>query len=88
MFQNESYQSESEQKADSGRTSSVNSSKSESSEQTSNAIPTISTEPINLAFKDIFKEPELQVKIADLGNACWTVILFPIEFSFYFKLVY
>jgi hypothetical protein len=26
-----------------------------------------------LPYKDIFKESDLQVKIADLGNACWTV---------------
>jgi len=24
-------------------------------------------------FKDVLTEKELQVKIADLGNACWTV---------------
>jgi hypothetical protein len=26
------------------------------------------------AHKDVFTEADLQVKIADLGNACWTVI--------------
>lgn len=29
-------------------------------------------EPVRSPFKDIFTEEELQVKIADLGNACWT----------------
>jgi hypothetical protein len=31
---------------------------------------------IHLPFKDVLTEAELQVKIADLGNACWTVNLF------------
>lgn len=32
-------------------------------------------ERIPVPHKDIFKESDLQVKIADLGNACWTVSL-------------
>ena len=31
--------------------------------------------PVLDPFKDIMKESELLVKIADLGNACWTVRL-------------
>ena len=32
-----------------------------------------SQKPVLDPFKDIMKESELLVKIADLGNACWTV---------------
>lgn len=37
------------------------------------------------AYKDVLTESELQVKIADLGNACWTVIrLNLVKFNNYF----
>ena len=35
------------------------------------------------AFKDILNESDLQIKIVDLGNACWTVSLYENDINYY-----
>lgn len=47
---------------------------SSSSAEPSNQLTTEEKPSEKLPFKDILTEAEFQVKIADLGNACWTVI--------------
>jgi hypothetical protein len=50
-------------------------------EQKTNEQKNIDTKPvIRQPYNTIFKESELQVKIADLGNACWNVIYLHIFF--------
>lgn len=45
--------------------------------------PTSKKEDLRSPFKDIFTEEDLQVKIADLGNACMTVNDFTYLNKFY-----
>jgi hypothetical protein len=45
--------------------------------ETANEQQNIEVKPVvKQPHNTIFKESELQVKIADLGNACWNVIVF------------
>jgi hypothetical protein len=52
------------------------------SNESTNEKQNIETKPvIRQPYNTIFKESELQVKIADLGNACWSVIAFFTSFA-------
>jgi hypothetical protein len=45
-------------------------------EKNSTSVPSTASSKVEVAknaYKDVLKESELEVKIADLGNACWTV---------------
>ena len=53
--------------------STIKSIQSNASPSKSNKFSPKATEIIKHAYKNIMSESELQVKIADLGNACWTV---------------